>query len=92
MLRLLRTGSVALTALTMLLLPLQSASAHQTRVGSGMAVRNDHPTNVIVTIPSRHFPRPGTCRLWYPDRNAQQQPTVSDCSVTIPYGAMLLKG
>lgn len=91
MLRFLKSGSMAFAVLTLISLPLEFASAHQTGVSMGMAVRNDYPPTAI-TIPAGYYPRAGTCRLWYPNRPAQQQPAVSDCNVVIPLGAILLLG
>ncbi len=85
-----KTGSIVLAALTAIALPLQSASAHQQKVV--MAVRNDEPVHANVTVPARLYPPAGTCRLWYPDRDATQQPAVSSCNVVIPAGAILILG
>ncbi len=56
-----------------------------------MAIRNDNSTAPI-QIPAGYNPPAGTCRLWYPTRPVAQQPGLTDCSATIPRGAIKLLG
>jgi len=41
-------------------------------------------------IPAGHYPPPGECRIWYPDRPAEQQPLRLGCS-QVPPGAWVLQ-
>lgn len=44
-------------------------------------------------IPKGHFPPPGSCRIWYPDRPAGQQPPPDHCDTLasqVPPGAWLV--
>ena len=44
-------------------------------------------------IPSGHYPGPGECRVWYPDRPAGQQPPPRKCEEVegqVPPGAWLI--
>jgi hypothetical protein len=44
-------------------------------------------------IPKGHYPAPGECRLWYPDRPAGNQPPPGDCrrlGARVPPGAWLI--
>jgi hypothetical protein len=46
-------------------------------------------------VPAGHMPRPGECRIWYPDRPLGYQPPPGDCreiSRRVPRGAALLRG
>jgi uncharacterized protein len=45
-----------------------------------------------IEIPAGHFPPPGTCRLWHPDRPPGQQPPPTSCDVQVPRGAILIRG
>ena len=44
-------------------------------------------------IPYGHYPPPGECRLWYPDRPPGQQPPPGDCRSlrSVPRGAWLIR-
>lgn len=45
-------------------------------------------------IPKGHYPSPGECRIWYPDRPAGQQPPPVKCSQLkgqVPPGAWLIQ-
>lgn len=47
-----------------------------------------------LNIPKGHYPPPGECRIWYPDRPAGQQPPPGDCGRLIrrvPPGAWLIE-
>jgi hypothetical protein len=41
-------------------------------------------------IPANHYPPPGECRIWYPDRPAEQQPLRLGCS-QVPPGAWIIQ-
>ncbi|HYG55702.1 MAG TPA: hypothetical protein VD965_10450 [Burkholderiales bacterium] len=46
-------------------------------------------------IPKGHYPPPGKCRVWYPDRPPGQQPPPGECSELrhrVPPGALLVRG
>lgn len=43
-------------------------------------------------IPAGHYPPPGSCRIWYPDRPAGHQPPPTSCRVRVPHGAYLIRG
>lgn len=40
-------------------------------------------------IPAGHYPPPGECRIWYPDRPTGHQPPPGDCS-HVPPGAWVI--
>ena len=42
-------------------------------------------------IPAGHYPPPGECRIWYPDRPAGHQPPPGKCSSRVPPGAWLIR-
>lgn len=41
-------------------------------------------------IPPGHYPPPGECRIWYPDRPAGHQPPPFRCGDPVPRGAWLI--
>ena len=41
-------------------------------------------------IPKGHYPPPGECRIWFPDRPAGQQPPPGRC-YRVPAGAWLIR-
>ncbi len=43
-------------------------------------------------IPNGHWPPPGSCRVWFPDRPPGQQPPPTSCDVEVPEGAVLIRG
>jgi hypothetical protein len=48
-----------------------------------------------VHIPPGHYPPPGACRVWYPDRPPGHQPPPGPCHVLrhqVPPGAVLVQG
>ncbi|OPY77218.1 MAG: hypothetical protein A4E65_02816 [Syntrophorhabdus sp. PtaU1.Bin153] len=42
-----------------------------------------------LSIPPGHYPPPGECRIWYPDRPPGQQPPSAGCS-QVPPGAWVI--
>jgi hypothetical protein len=44
-----------------------------------------------LSIPKGHYPPPGRCRAWYPDRPAGHQPPPQDCNAAVPAGAWLIQ-
>lgn len=44
-----------------------------------------------LNIPPGHYPPPGECRLWYPDRPAGHQPPPFRCGDSVPRGAWLIQ-
>ena len=45
-------------------------------------------------IPPGHYPSPGECRVWHPDRPAGQQPPPGNCAQlrrSVPLGAWLIQ-
>ena len=42
-------------------------------------------------IPKGHYPPPGECRIWYPDRPPGRQPPPIKCGAPIPAGAWLIQ-
>lgn len=46
-----------------------------------------------INIPKGHFPPPGHCRIWHPDREPGQQPPPQRCPIqmnNIPLGAYVV--
>lgn len=46
-----------------------------------------------INIPKGHFPPPGHCRVWYPDREPGQQPPPQRCPITmnsVPLGTYVV--
>lgn len=46
-------------------------------------------------VPQGYMPRPGECRIWYPDRSPNNQPPSGNCAYLrnhVPPGAYLLIG
>ena len=53
------------------------------------------PMHQRVDIPKGHYPPPGKCRVWYPDRPPGQQPPPGECRELrkrVPPGAVLVQG
>jgi hypothetical protein len=44
-----------------------------------------------LNIPKGHYPPPGECRVWFPDRPAGHQPPPSGCNARVPRGAWLIR-
>jgi hypothetical protein len=44
-----------------------------------------------LNIPPGHYPPPGECRIWYPDRPAGHQPPPFRCGDRVPGGAWLIE-
>jgi hypothetical protein len=42
-------------------------------------------------IPKGHYPPPGECRIWYPDRPPGHQPPPFKCGAPVPEGAWLIQ-
>lgn len=61
------------------------------REGSGQQGSYFHEHGYTqVDIPKGHYPPPGECRLWYPERPAGQQPPPFKCGDAVPPGAWLI--
>jgi hypothetical protein len=45
---------------------------------------------ILNDVPAQHFPRPGECRIWYPDRVLGEQPPPMNCQALV--GIMLHEG
>jgi Tfp pilus assembly protein PilF len=53
------------------------------------------PANDEIAIPRGHWPPPGQCRIWFPDRPAGHQPPPGSCKKLrkrVPSGAFLMQG
>lgn len=50
------------------------------------------PNHGKARIPAGHYPPPGSCRVWYPDRPPGHQPPPTSCNVRVPSGAFLVRG
>ncbi|WP_033049742.1 tetratricopeptide repeat protein [Pseudomonas sp. GM21] len=53
------------------------------------------PVNDEVEIPRGHWPPPGKCRIWFPDRPPGHQPAPGKCKKLrdrVPLGAYLVRG
>jgi len=53
------------------------------------------PVNDEVEIPRGHWPPPGKCRIWFPDRPPGHQPAPGKCKKLrdrVPSGAFLVRG
>ena len=57
--------------------------------GEGGSYFSEHGYDRI-NIPPGHYPPPGECRIWYPDRPAGHQPPPGDCS-SVPPGAWVVR-
>jgi hypothetical protein len=44
-----------------------------------------------LSIPKGHYPPPGMCRAWYPDRPPGHQPPPQKCGAPVPHGAWLIE-
>lgn len=44
-----------------------------------------------LNIPAGHYPPPGECRIWFPDRPPGQQPPPIRCGDPVPPGAWLIR-
>ncbi|MEW6520562.1 MAG: hypothetical protein AB1461_14230 [Thermodesulfobacteriota bacterium] len=44
-----------------------------------------------LNIPAGHYPPPGECRIWFPDRSPGQQPPPIKCGGPVPPGAWLIQ-
>ncbi len=60
-----------------------------------MASTEPAGTNDVVEIPRGHWPPPGKCRIWFPDRPPGHQPAPGKCKKLrhrVPPGAYLVRG
>ena len=56
-------------------------------------VRSSEGPRTLRGVPRGHYPPPGECRIWYPDRPAGHQPPPAKCDTLlgrVPFGAFLL--
>src|SRR5688572_5512304 len=47
--------------------------------GERVVIANGDVERRVLKVPPGHFPRPGECRLWFPDRPPGQQPHAGSC-------------
>lgn len=60
-----------------------------------VAAVQPEPMSDEIAIPRGHWPPPGQCRIWFPDRPAGHQPPPGSCKKLrkrIPSGAFLMQG
>jgi hypothetical protein len=74
-----------------------SPAAGTPRSGGQLQVASvaPEPANDEVAIPRGHWPPPGKCRIWFPDRPPGQQPAPGKCKKLrkrVPSGAYLVQG
>jgi hypothetical protein len=58
----------------------------------GERPRRERRASRAVDVPPGHYPPPGECRVWFPDRPPGQQPPPGSCDVRVPRGAVLVEG
>ena len=61
---------------------------HRKDIGRGSYFHEHGHTRL--DIPAGHYPPPGECRIWYPDRPAGHQPPPGKCS-PVPSGAWVIR-
>lgn len=79
--------------------PYGSVSVHQPRPGYSDPPQPQHRNGSYfhehgytrLDIPKGHYPPPGECRLWYPDRPPGQQLPPFRCDGAVPPGAWLIE-
>jgi hypothetical protein len=47
--------------------------------GERLVIANGDVERRVLKVPPGHFPKPGECRLWFPDRPPGQQPAPGSC-------------
>lgn len=60
---------------------------------SGTSYPKEPQRHYSINIPKGHFPPPGHCRIWYPDREAGQQPPPQRCPIpvnNVPLGTYVI--
>jgi hypothetical protein len=70
----------------------RSPSGQQQQGGGQGSYFHEHGYTKL-DIPKGHYPAPGECRIWYPDRPAGQQPPPGKCQELrsqVPPGAWLI--
>lgn len=55
-----------------------------------MALTSQEHGYTRLSIPPGHYPPPGECRIWYPDRPPGHQPPPGEC-FPVPPGAWLIR-
>lgn len=58
--------------------------------GGGRSWFHEHGYEEL-DIPPGHYPPPGECRVWYPDRPPGHQPPPGSCHARVPRGAWLIR-
>ncbi|MBU0908873.1 MAG: hypothetical protein KKA54_08120 [Proteobacteria bacterium] len=67
-----------------------SEKSYRDHQGGGESYFHQHGYDRL-NIPKGHYPPPGECRIWFPNRPAGQQPPPIKCGEPVPPGAWLIQ-
>lgn len=67
-----------------------SEKQYRENKGDGKSYFHEHGYTRL-NIPRGHYPPPGECRIWFPDRSPGQQPPPVKCGDPVPAGAWLIQ-